>query len=462
MRLPSRLPVATVLAALLAAGSPAAAQRATLEKIVHQQKLENGLHVIVMENHSVPLATAELVFRGGAATQGATDQGVPHLFEHMLFKGFSRGGPRTFQDAAANIRASYNGTTSDESVTYYLTLPSGKVDDAIGLLASLVRDPRFREDDLRTERHVVFGEFHRNESDHLFLLHREVSRRLWGESFHRKNTIGDPMSLLGVTPKRLEEIYRQYYVPNNAALIVTGDVVPALVFEDARNRFASWKPAPDPFVANPVPPIAPLAKTEIAVLEGPVDHITIEIAWQGPGVRADPAATWAADVLMGVVNDPQSRFQQTLVDGGLFQSASIGYSTLEHTGPLTFRGTTTMPQLAGALTVLGVELDLMRNPTYFTAEELDAAKKRRGVQVVLQLEQGAGLAHLVGYWWSVAGLDYYFGYVDNMAERTPQDLTDFVTRYIAGKPFAMGVLTTPEDGALVNAYMKQYVEMVGQ
>jgi zinc protease len=448
----------TTVALLVLAPLPAAGQRATLEKIVRQQKLENGLDVIVLENHAVPIATAEIIFHGGAASQEPNDQGVPHLFEHMLFKGFTRGG-RDFSDVAAEMHAGYNGETDEESVSYYLTLPSARFDKAIDLLADLVRNPHFEEDALKTERHVVFGEFNRNESNQLFLLHREVERRLWGESFYRKNTIGEAIPMLQVKARRLTEIYKQYYVPNNAALVVTGDVTADRVFEEARKQFGGWKPAPDPFAAHPIPPMAPLTKSQVAILEGPVEHITLEIAWQGPSVRSDAAATYAADALSSVVNDDESRFQKNLVDNGYFQTASLGYSTLDHTGPIIFHGTTTMPQLANALTALEAELRQMSNTDYFTVEELEGAKKRRAVSTVLQLEQGAGLAHSLGYWWAVSGMDYYFTYIDNLSTQTPADLNAFVNKYIAKKPFVAGILTTPADGGQVEVYLKQYIEL---
>ena len=101
----------------------------------------------------------------------------------------------------------------------------------------------------------------------------------------------------------------------------------------------------------------------------------------------------------------------------------------------------------------------MSNPEYFTAEELEGAKKRRTVHTVLELEQGAGLAHTIGYWWAVSGLDYYMGYVDNLSTRTPADLHSFVTKYITKQPFVVGILTTPADGKEVEVYLKQYIDL---
>ena len=76
------------------------------------------------------------------------------------------------------------------------------------VLSGLVREPRFENAALQTERFVVFGEFQRRLSDPQFLLSREVDKLLWGSAFPRKNTIGEEMSLLGVTPQRLEQILK--------------------------------------------------------------------------------------------------------------------------------------------------------------------------------------------------------------------------------------------------------------
>ena len=182
MRLHSfRAPGLVALPLLLAAAS-AGAQRATLEREVVTKTLPNGLTVVVAENHAVPLATVEVVVRGGAITQQRDEQGVPHLFEHMLFRSYRAGGVENFGEAASRIDAGYNGTTSVESVTYYATVPAGAAPDAVGLLAHLMIDPRFRKEDLQTERQVVFGEFNRDISDARGQLHTALERRLWGDS----------------------------------------------------------------------------------------------------------------------------------------------------------------------------------------------------------------------------------------------------------------------------------------
>jgi zinc protease len=450
----------------VAAGSvlaaPLAAQRATLERITHHDTLANGLEVIVVENHSVPLATAEVVVRAGAMIQEAEDQGVPHLYEHMLFKGYRGAADHDFIRTAAELKAAYNGATSDETVSYYMFLPSSNVSGAIDVLADLVREPRFEKDELARERFVVLSEFQRDMSQPTFALSRAVDKRLWGEGFIRKNTIGDQTALLTVTPEHLDEIFHRYYIPNNAALIVTGDVSAPAVFQMAHHAFDGWKRRPDPFVAHPVAPMPPLGRSMAVVVTGDVTDVTIEIAWQGPGVRKQTDASYAADVLADLLNDDHSGFHRRLVDTGIFQSLTIGYNTLANTGPIELHGVTTVDRIAGSLTALATELRMMSDSGYFSATDLEIAKKRRAVATELGLEEGIGLAQTVGQFWSVAGLDYHLGYVDNLSARSLSDVRQFVQTYIAGKPFVIGALTSEKDSDAIAQILLQYLDFVVQ
>ena len=450
------------LAVAIFAVRPVAAQRATLERIVHHDTLANGLEVIVVENHSVPLATAEVVVRAGAMIQQPEDQGVPHLYEHMLFRGYRGPRDQSFRQTSGELQAAYNGTTDDETVSYYLILPSSKVGGAIDVLADLVRRPRFDRDELMRERFVVLGEYQRRLSQPAFALSRSVDLLLWGDAFARKNTIGDETAVLTVTPEHLDEIFHRYYVPNNTALVVTGDVNAPAVFEMAHHAFDGWTRRDDPFATHPVAPMPPLTTNRAVVVQGDVSTVTIEIAWQGPSVRESPEASYAADVLSDLLNDDRSPFQRRLVDAGLFQSLAMNYRTLAHTGPIIIRGVTTPGRLAGALTGLELELRMMSDTSYFSAADLEIAKKRRAVETVLGLEQGLGLAQSVGYWWSVAGLDYYLGYVDNLSARSLADVREYVKKYIIGKPFVIGALAPPAQTKNMSTVLAQYLDFVNQ
>jgi zinc protease len=83
-------------------------------------------------------------------------------------------------------------------------------------------------------------------------------------------------------------------------------------------------------------------------------------------------------------------------------------------------------------------------PGYITPQAVDDVKRTRIVGTMSSLERASGFAHQLGFWWAVTGLDYFFGYVDTMARQTPDDLRQYATKYIVGKPKVTGVLLSPE------------------
>jgi zinc protease len=458
MRFRSPPGIGLLAASILLAAADAGAQRATLERETLRRTLPNGLTVVVAENHSVPLATVEVVVRTGAFTQQQDEQGVPHLFEHMLFRSYRAGGAHNFGEAAARIDAGYNGTTSEEMVTYYATVPAPAATDAVELLANLMIGPRFQKEDLNTERKVVFGEFNRHLADPRGQLRLSLEKALWGDSFYRKNALGDALSLYSATPERLTAIYKRYYVPNNAAIIVTGDVVAPIVLAEIEKRFADWKPGPDPAKASPVPAIVPFDKPQAVVMSGDVNDITVMMMWRGPSVATDSIDGYAADVVSDILDDPDSRFQQHLVDSGLFGRLSISYSSLEHVGPITLVGTTTKAKLDAALTTLEAELERIGDDDYFSDADVAFATKRRAVDTAMQLETSSGMAETLGYWWAVTGLDHYYGYVDNLGSRSTKELQAYANRFIVHRPFVIGALTPSADAREIEAWLGQYIE----
>jgi len=266
---------------------------------------------------------------------------------------------------------------------------------------------------------------------------------------------GDSGSLAGITVDRLNQTYGRFYIPNNAALIVTGDVSRDRVFEEARHRFGDWKRGPDPFVGRPIPPMAPRIMSSAVILAHDVPDVTIHIAMQGPSVWQDTAATYAGDALFEVLNDPSSAFQRVLVDSGLFQSIVGHYVTLSHTGPIEIVGRTTTERAQDALAALVTELDNLDALAGISDEALGIVKKRRQVERALKLEGVAALAPELGYWWSSAGLDYYLSYDARMRTESPADLERFVRTYITGRPRVIGVLAPPETAQRLAEWLRR-------
>ena len=440
------------LGILLTLGAPAMliAQRAELERLIHRTTLTNGLDVIVVENRGVPLVTIEAEVKNGSFTQAPAYEGLSHLYEHMFFKANKDyPNPDQFVARASELGASFNGTTSEERVNYYLTLPADSVASGMKFLADALMYPEFRTDELERERQVVIGEYDRNESNPMFGFSQEMGKALWTSAWSRKNPLGERAVIEATTPDKMRTIEKRYYIPNNTAIIVTGDIAADKAFALAKTIFGGWERGPDPFTTDPIPPIPPLTRDSAFITEQDIGTVIVMMQWQGPGATADPAATYAADVFSDVLNQPGSRFQKRLVDSGLFESIGVNYYTLNHVGPITIEGETSPQHLREALTVLRDELTKVGDPGYFAAHQLETVNQRRIVDTELNLERASGFAHQIGFWWAVTGLDYFMGYVDTMAKQHPADLASYASKYISGRPHVTGVVISPSDRRMI-------------
>ncbi len=395
--------------------------------------------------------TIEADVKNGSFTQGPQFDGLSHLYEHMFFKANKRyPEPDAFISRASELGAEFNGSTSEERVNYYLTVPADSVDGGMRFLAAALIDPLFRQDELEREREVVIGEYDRNESSPYFPFTTAMSQALWTTAWSRKNPLGVRSVIQSTTPAKMQAIQKRYYIPNNTALIITGDVAPARAFALAQAIFGNWMRGPDPFAADPIPPIPPLTRDTALIVEQPIGTAIVMLQWQGPSAKADPASTYAADVFSDVLNQPGSRFQRRLVDSGLFESIGVNYYTLNHVGPITIEGATSPGKLKQALAALREELTKVSDTSYFTKEELEATKQHRIVSTELSLERSSGFAQQLGFWWAVTGMDYFLGYVETMAKQTPADLQRYANKYIIGKPHVTGVMLSADARRALN------------
>ncbi|MFN2382798.1 MAG: M16 family metallopeptidase [Gemmatimonadota bacterium] len=428
--------------------APLAAQD---ELPIHTRELANGLDVIIVENHAVPLVTVELDVKNGSYTEPPDYNGLSHLYEHMFFKA-NRTIPsqEKYLERTNELGGFWNGTTSDERVNYYITVGVDSLVPAMQFMEDAIRYPLFLEDELVRERPVVIGEFDRNEADPGFHLGRAIDTLLWTPAhFSRKNVIGNRDVILTTTTEKMRTIQNRFYVPNNSALILAGDITPERGFELAEQIFSDWETGADPF-AEPMPEPPPLAATQAVVVEQPVNSVTVQVSWHGPSVDDDPDATYAADLLSTVLAQPTSKFYKALVESGLAFSADFNYYTQAFVGPIWVSAETSPENALAVHRALLTEVARFGEPGYVTEEELEAAGALLGVQQLYERERASSLAHTVGFWWAVADVDYFRGYVKNMQAVEPDDIAELAREYLIGKPHVSGVLISPEARAAID------------
>jgi zinc protease len=273
----------------------------------------------------------------------------------------------------------------------------------------------------------------------------------------RKDPGGDPTTLNAVTVKRLKTIFDRYYVPNNAMLVVSGDITPARAFKLADERFSHWPRRADPFAGVTPLVVPPLQLPAALIMQDHVTDALVVMEWQGPSTITSPEDTYAADVLSTILDASGSTFQRRLVDSGLFASCTVGYSTRSHVGPIILTAHASVDSLPHALAVLNAVLEELDHPAAFSDDELADARQARRVSFARTLEYQTSVANEVAEFWGSADLGYFRSYTDRMLAVTRSDLQRYALRYIIAKPMALGVLVPPGTGQQVRPLVLSFL-----
>lgn len=409
--------------------------------------LTNGLEVIVLEDHSVPLVTIELAVKNGSYTEPPELNGLSHLYEHMFFKANRAiANQEEYLRTIGQLGITYNGTTATEIVNYYFTTTSPNLPTALRLMRDASRYPLFDEREFERERQVIIGEIDRNESNPYYYLNLEMNTRLFYRYPSRKNPLGSRETVLAATTEMMRTIQQRYYVPNNSALVVTGDVRPEEVFRLTQELFGDWAKTEDPFVKYPLVEHPPIAKSEGAIIKQPIQNVIIELGWHGPSIGRDNPATYAADVFSFILRQPDSRFQRALVDTQLVTGVGINYLTQRNVGPITIVAQTTPDKARAAIRAIYAEIARFNDKDYYTDEQLESAKALLEADDLYSREKLSEYAHSISFWWASTGLDYFRGYLRNLRQTSRSDISRYVDQYIQGKPH-IGLMLMSEEAA---------------
>ncbi|HEX8845369.1 MAG TPA: pitrilysin family protein [Pyrinomonadaceae bacterium] len=437
--------------------APAPAPQAQLVNRV----LPNGLEIIVLEDHSVPLVTIELACRNGSFTEPPELNGLSHLYEHMFFKANRAiANAEMYLQKIGQLGIAYNGSTREEVVNYYFTTTSPNLRTAMNFMRDAVRYPLFDKGEFEREREVVIGEIDRNESNPFYYLNLEMTNRLFYKYPSRKNPLGNRQTVSTATTEMMRLIQARYYVPNNSALVVTGDVVPEEVFKMAQEFYGDWpRREKEPFAEFPMVEHPALAKSEGAIVKQPVQNVIFNIGWHGPSIGKDNPGSYAADVFSFILTQPNSRFQRNLVDTGLVNGVTIGYLTQRNVGPIQIIAQTTPDKARAAIKAIYNEVAHFNDKDYFTDEQLESAKALLEADDLYSREKLSEYAHTLSFWWSSTGLDYFRGYLQNLRKTTRADISRYITTYIQGKPH-VGLALISEEAQQQVQFKPE--ELIGQ
>ena len=282
---------------------------------------KNDLTVLVLEDHSAPVATFMVTYHVGSRNEAIGYTGSTHLLEHLMFKGsrnFNKEKGTAIWTELQNIGAQINATTWNDRTNYFEVVPSEHLERAIAIEADRMRFAFLRDEDRQPEMTVVRNEYERGENSPFDVLDKNIWATAYLAHPYHHSTIGWRSDIENISTERLQEFYHTYYWPNNATATIIGDFNKAEALALVRNYFgehnASKNNIPEMYTEEPEQegPRRTVVKRAGQTGVVGVGHKTQE------GLHED---TYAFQLLGKILSEGKtSRFYRTIVDRGLATS----------------------------------------------------------------------------------------------------------------------------------------------
>ena len=206
--------------------------------------LDNGLNVVVIEDHRAPVVVQMIWYRVGAADEPAGHSGIAHFLEHLMFKGTEKIAPNAFSGIVEAQGGDDNAFTSWDYTAYFQRIAADRLDLVMEMEADRMRNLRLTEDDVTTERQVILEErAQRTDSDPSSLLMEQMRAAQFLNTPYGIPVIGWRHEMAELSREDALSYYQRFYAPNNATLVIAGDVTPDKVKALAETYYGPLKPS---------------------------------------------------------------------------------------------------------------------------------------------------------------------------------------------------------------------------
>jgi predicted Zn-dependent peptidase len=406
---------------------------------VAKRELPNGLTLMVVEQHELPLADFVLVVRTGGEADPPAKSGLASLAADLLDEGTTTRESLAIADQQAYLGVRIQTGSGWDASTISLHTPTAQLDSALALFADVALRPTFPEREfsrLRTQR--ITGLIQLKDRPPA-IADRAYASILFGDAHpYGRPLSGTEASVEKITREDAAQFYRTYYRPNNATLIVVGDVTPADIERRVRALFGVWERATVP--ATSYSTAQPPAATTLYLIDKPgAPQSSIRIGTIGvPRSTDDYFALQVMNTVLGGAFT--SRLNQNLREThGYTYGAGSGFSMRRAAGPFTARAEVTGTKTDSALVEFMKELRAIRDTV--PAAELAKAKRYLQLQLPSDFETSGDIAgQLVPIVLYQLPLDYYNVYVQRIASVGQADVQRVATKYVDPARFAIVVV----------------------
>jgi zinc protease len=437
-----------VFGALVALGLPLAVSPACAEPHATAFKLDNGMDVVVIPDHRVPVVTHMVWYRAGAGDDPWGTSGIAHFLEHLMFKSTAKIKSGEFSRIISQLGGRDNAATSQDTTSFFQRVAKEHLRRVMELEADRMVNLRLIEEEVRTERNVILEERRSSvDARPLSIISEQMFAALYLNHPYQRPALGWEHEMAQLSLKDAATFYRRFYAPNNAVLVVAGDVTPEEVRPLAQATYGRNKrnPAIGQRVRPQEPPaiVARRVRMEDARAATPVLLRYYRTPSYYSGVAGEAESIELLSWIIG--NDDTSRLYRRMVAGNLAATAGANFdgNALE-AGRLAF---VAIPLPGTSLEKAEAELDAVLadvRQNGVTSEELAHAKAALEAQLVFEADNQATLANRYGQGVasgrSIADID---AIPNRVQDRTLDDLKKAAGAFLDDRRSVTATLTPP-------------------
>ena len=404
--------------------------------MLRRTTLDNGLTVLVQEEHTAPLASVWSWYKVGSKDERAGLTGVSHWVEHMNFKGTTNIPRDQVKGIIEQFGGSWNGYTWIDQTTYLETATRDALDRMLFIEAERMANGLYHPDDCESERTVIISELHGGENDPDQFLDQEVVATAFKAHPYRHPTIGWLADLETMTRDDLYSYYRRYYVPNNASLVIVGDVDTDDALRRAEHHFGKIPRGALPPRQSTVEP-EQTGERRVTIRK-PGTTAYLKVAYHSPAIGdprfyallvLDAALTGAYGLnLWSSFRTPppqrSTRLYRALVGKGL--ASAVNGSLLPTELPFVYLISVTATDGTPLAAVEGELLEEIASVARagITIPELAKAKAQLNARLVFENDSVTNIAHQIGYFETIAGADVFTNFRPRIAAVTLEEVAD--------------------------------------
>lgn len=277
---------------------------------IYHYTLENGMHVVVNPDETVPKVSVQLWYAVGSKDEQSSQKGLAHLLEHMIFKGTKRLSESDINVITSKCSGYTNAFTSYDYTGYLFDFPKEYWTVALDLMADCMTNCTFDENMLQSELKAVIQELKLYKDDYQSSLVEEMFSNIFPDHPYHHPIIGYKQDLWNINHDGLMRFYKQYYAPNNATLVVVGDVDPQEVLEKSKAYFGAVQSSENPKKVHSI--TRDIQQTSLTLYRD-IQNPLIVYAWRVPGMsRNKELIMRVASYVLG--ESKSSLLYQLLVD----------------------------------------------------------------------------------------------------------------------------------------------------